>query len=294
MRLETSILTSSVPVACCLVGVLLAQGFQNAEAAGWTDTYVGYRFGTHFAEPYERNDIHKNVFNLGFANGYEYGTNFFNADVLLSDSKDPSSADANDGAREFYIVYRHTLDLGKLTGKELSNGVLRGLGLTVGFDVNHKNDAGYNSRKRMLVAGPTLMLDVPGFLNLSLLELWESNAPCNTFTRTCVPRYDFDPHVMLSAAWAVPIKDSKWSFEGYANFIAPKGKDEFGIASRAETNIDMQVMYDLSGMAGSHPHALKLGLEYQFWKNKFGNDHTGPAGSGAFARTPMFRSEYHF
>jgi hypothetical protein len=32
------------------------------------------------------------------------------------------------------------------------------------------------------------------------------------------------------------------------------------------------------------------GFEYQYWKNKFGNDHNGPAGSGAFARTPMIRS----
>ena len=34
-------------------------------------------------------------------------------------------------------------------------------------DINTKDDAGYNSKKRMLVAGPTLMLDVPGFFNLS-------------------------------------------------------------------------------------------------------------------------------
>jgi hypothetical protein len=29
----------------------------------------------------------------------------------------------------------------------------------------------------MVVLGPTLEMDVPGFLNISLLQLWESNAP---------------------------------------------------------------------------------------------------------------------
>jgi hypothetical protein len=36
---------------------------QAAEAADWSDTYIGYRYGTKFAEPYETNDIHKNIFN---------------------------------------------------------------------------------------------------------------------------------------------------------------------------------------------------------------------------------------
>ena len=38
---------------------------------------------------------------------------------------------------------------------------------------------------------------------------------------------------------------------------------------------------------------FKVGFEYQYWKT-IGNDHNGPAGSGAFAWTPMIRAEYHF
>ena len=82
--------------------------------------------------------------------------------------------------------------------------------------------------------------------------------------------------------------------QGFANFIAAKGKNEFGGDTAPETNIDMQVMYDLSPVIGAAPKTLKLGLEYQYWKNKFGNDHNGAAGQGAFAKTPMIRAEYHF
>ena len=264
-------------------------------AADWSDTSIGYRQGSKFAEPFNANDIAKNILNLNHASGYKYGSNFFNADVLLSDSKDPAGAGSTNGAQEIYVVYRHTLDLEKVTGKAMKFGPIRGVGLTAGFDVNTKTDAGYNSKKRMLVAGPTLMFDVPGFLNVGLLAMWESNAPYNTFSKKSTPRYTYDTHPMLSAAWAIPLgKDTGLSFEGFANFIAAKGKNEAGADTAAETNIDMQVMYDLSNVVGAKPKSFKLGLEYQYWKNKFGNNASGPAGKGAFAKTPMIRAEYHF
>ena len=264
-------------------------------AADWSDTSIGYRQGSKFAEPFNANDIAKNILNLNHASGYKYGSNFFNADVLLSDSKDPAGAGSTNGAQEIYVVYRHTLDLEKVTGKAMKFGPIRGVGLTAGFDVNTKTDAGYNSKKRMLVAGPTLMFDVPGFLNVGLLAMWESNAPYNTFSKKSTPRYTYDTHPMLSAAWAIPLgKDTGLSFDGFANFIAAKGKNEAGADTAAETNIDMQVMYDLSNVVGAKPKSFKLGLEYQYWKNKFGNNASGPAGKGAFAKTPMIRAEYHF
>ena len=173
-------------------------------------------------------------------------------------------------------------------------GIVRGVGLTAGFDVNTKTDAGYNSKKRMLVAGPTLMFDVPGVLNVGLLALWESNAPYNTFSKTSTPRYSYDVHPMLTASWNIPLgKDSGFSFAGFANFIASKGKNEFGGDTAAETNIDAQLMYDVGALVGAKGK-FKVGLEYQYWKNKFGNNSGGAAGKGAFAKTPMIRAEYHF
>jgi nucleoside-specific outer membrane channel protein Tsx len=139
-----------------------------------------------------------------------------------------------------------------------------------------------------------VMLDVPGFLNVSLLQLWESNAPYSKFTHTQTSRYDYDPHPMLNLAWGIPIGNLPLSFEGYANFIASKGQNEFGGGTKPETNIDAQIMYDASSLVGATPRTFKVGLEYQYWRNKFGNDHTKAAGNGAFAKTPMLRAEYHF
>ena len=277
------------PLATALLACAAA-----SHAADWSDTSIGARYGNKFAEPFGSNEIKKGIVNLNHVSGYKFGSNFFNADFLVSNYKDPAGAGSTNGAQEAYIVYRHTLDLEKVSGSPMKMGPLRGWGLTAGFDVNTKTDAGYNSKKRMLVLGPTVFVDVPGFLNVSLLLLWESNAPYNTFSKVSTPRYSYKTHPMLTGAWGIPLgKDTGFSFEGFANFIASKGKNEFGGDTAAETNIDAQVMYDLAALAGAKGK-FKVGLEYQYWKNKFGNNTSGAAGSGAFAKTTMVRAEYHF
>jgi len=265
----------------------------TAQAADWSDTSLSYRYGTKFAEPFNNNDITKNIVNLSSVSGYKYGKNFFSVDLLMSSELDPSSAGSNSGAHEAYALYRHTLDFGKITGNSYAFGPVRGVGFTGGFDFNSKTDAGYNSKKRMLVAGPTLFIDVPGFLDVSLLALWESNAPYNTFTNQATPRYAYKTHAMLTAAWGIPFNAGiPLEFNGYANFITAKGKNEFGGGTAPETNIDAQIMYDISGLAGTPKNTFKVGVEYQYWKNKFGNpDRHNP---GATAKTPMVRAEYHF
>ncbi|MCE4556515.1 outer envelope protein [Pelomonas cellulosilytica] len=282
------------PATRLLCTAAAALAASASHAADWSDTSIGYRFGTKFAEPFGTNNIHKSILDLNHASGYSYGTNFFNADLLLSDKNDPSSPGSGSGATEVYIVYRHTLDFGKISGSKIEFGPVRGLGLTAGFDANVKVDAGYNSRKQMLVLGPTFMMDVPGFLNVSLLLLKESNAPYNKFTGTATPRYDYKTHLMLTAAWSIPLGKLPLAFEGFANYIASKGKDEFGGSTAPETNFDGQIMYDIGAGAGTTPGKFKVGLEYQYWRNKFGNPASGPAGSGATAKTPMIRAEYHF
>jgi len=271
--------------------VALAAAAVSAQAADWSDTALTYRQGSQYAEPFNTKDISKNILGLTHASGYKYGSNFFNVDFLMSDSKDPASAGSSTGAQEVYAVYRNTVDLSKVTGNAYKFGIVRGVGVTGGFDFNTKADAGYNSKKRMLVVGPTVMLDVPGFLNVSLLELFESNSPYSTFSHTGTGRYSYAAHPMIGLSWGIPfnVASVPLSFEGFANFIASKGKNEFGAETAAETNIDMQVMYDVTGTK-----TFKVGVEYQYWNNKFGNNVSGPAGKGALAKTPMIRAEYHF
>ena len=296
----------------------------TALAADWSDTYIGWRYGSSFAEPYvnndtgQRQDIAKNIFNLQHTSGFKYGLNFFNVDVLLSNSKDPASCSGEPfqpvctgSAQEVYIVYRNVLDFAKISGKDLKFGFVQDIGLRWGVDFQSKTDAGYNSKKRMLVAGPNFMIDVPGFLNVSVLALWESNAPCTTFVpsfiggfpTTCIPRYSYKVHPALDLNWGIPIGATGFSFEGYADIIGSKGTNEFGGQTKTEIHFDGQIMYDVGALVGGPKSTFKVGLEYEYWKNKFGNPTTdvqvgfpggSGAGPGATAKTPMVRVEYHF
>lgn len=276
---------------------LLAAGFaaSPAQALDWSDTAVSWRYGSRFAEPFNPDHIDKHVLALTHASGYKYGSNYLNLDWLKSDRNDPRSLDGDSGAEEAYLLYRHTLDIGALSGRELRFGKVKGIGLTAGFDLNTKRDVGYNSRKRMLVVGPTLMWDVPGFLSTSILLVRESNAPSGAFApiSDVRGRYKYENHPMLNVSWGIPL-DERWAFEGYANFIAEKGLDETGNPTGAETNIDMQLMYDVGAHFGQKKNRFRVGVEYQFWNNKFGNTRVTTGGRGQRASTPMIRAEYHF
>ncbi|PUA17770.1 outer envelope protein [Glaciimonas sp. PCH181] len=278
MAKQAAVKISKFAVNVLTVAAALAS-VQQASAAEWSDTSIGYRYGTNFAEPYVGTGIAKSIIDIQHASGYKYGTNFVNVDLLQSDSKDSN-------AQEAYIVYRNTLDLGKVSGKTLSFGPVRGLGVTAGFDWNTKNDPGYASRKRMLVLGPTLMMDVPGFLNVSLLLMRESNQPVGVTSR-----YTYDTHPMLSLAWGIPIASTGLAFEGYFDYIAAKGTNEYGGGTAPEVHFDGQIMYDLGTPLGMGKNTLRAGLEYEYWRNKFGTPSTV---KGSLAKTPMVRVEYHF
>ncbi|HVY04616.1 MAG TPA: outer envelope protein [Burkholderiales bacterium] len=278
---------SGTRIARALLALVAAFFIGSACAAEWSDTSIGYRYGTKFREPFNDEDISKNIIDFQHASGYKYGVNFFNIDLLMSDKNDPGANSA--GAQEAYIVYRNTLDAAKIFGGEYKFGPIRDIGATIGFDWNTKNDVGYSSKKRMLVAGPTIMMDVPGFLNISVLALWESNAPVGITSR-----YEYDTHPMLDFAWGIPIGTSPFSFQGYFDIIGSKGKDEFGNDTKTEIHFDGAIMLDVGRVLGGPKDTFKVGLEYEYWENKFGNDHNGPAGDGAFAKTPMIRAEYHF
>ena len=267
----------------------------TAQAGEGGDNELSWRVGNGYREPFNPNQIRNNIFALTHPSGYKYDSNFFNLDLRQSDEADPRSLSDNDAAQEATLVFRHTLDIGKIRGREFKFGAVRGVGLTLGVDWNTRNDVGYNSRKRMLMLGPTLMWDVPGYLNTSVLLLRESNAASGAFApmSNLQGRYSNDVHPMFSANWGIPVS-RLWSFEGYANVIGVKGGDEEGNDTGAQANIDMQMMFDAGAAMGHKKNIFRIGIEYQYWNNRFGNTLLNPAGRGFRARTPTFRAEYHF
>jgi nucleoside-specific outer membrane channel protein Tsx len=257
-------------------------------AADWSDTFFGYRTSSQFREPGIAQPVAKNILQLSHASGWAYGTNFFNVDMLLSDKGDPA-VNGKSGANEVYVVYRGALSLGKLSGKDLGFGPVRDVSLTAGFDINAK-DSAFGSKKRFLVFGPTLNFKVPrGFVDLGLWACHEQN-----YNGIVGRSVDFKTTYVVSAAWNIPVMEDL-VFKGFANFVGPKGKDGFGVETKAETLADLSLLYDISPLFRTQKKVY-AGVGFEYWNNKFGgannNGATGAVNNRVTA--PMAQVQIHF
>ncbi|NMG66777.1 hypothetical protein GPA19_17705 [Azoarcus indigens] len=280
----------------CAIAALPALVPNAAQAATWSDTFIGYRFGTDFREPNNRDEVRKHVLQLTHASGYSIGQNFVNLDVLQSDGKDPASG-SDSGATEFYLTYRHQFHLGKIFDKDMSFGPVKEVAVTAGFDLNTKNTR-FAPRKRLLVVGPTLKFDVPGFLDLSLLYGREQNH-CGLGSPAC-PKSDitFDPQWIVSASWGIPFQAGPvpLKFQGFINYMSEKGKDYAGVKTKEETLMRTSLMVDVGQMVSGKKNTFLMGVGYELWRNKFGN-HSNAAGvtkPGIDTNAPTFQMEWHF
>lgn len=272
-------------VALAVAGAALSV---SSLAADWSDTFVAYRYGSQFREPNNPSDVSKDIVQFTHASGYKYGSNFLNIDTFISSDKDKAN-NSSSGAHEIYLTYRHQLSLGKTTGMNTQFGPVKDLALTAGFDLNTK-DTTFAPRKRALVVGPTVKFDVPGFLDLSLLYYSESNH--KGIPNTPRPDLTFDATYMLSTSWGIPFQAGKapMKFQGFLNYTGKKGRDYNNVETAPETLLRTSLMVDVGQMAFDKKNTFWLGVGYEYWQNKFGNQ----PGVGTRVSTPQVLAEFHF
>jgi nucleoside-specific outer membrane channel protein Tsx len=262
----------------------------------YSDTSVGFRWGESFKEPATNrgHDISKEIFTVTHSDGYKYGENFINIDILLSDNHDPA-ANSKDGATEYFGVYRHNLSGNAVTGSEMfKGGIIRDLRLETGTDLSTKNTLFAPSVRRILF-GPNIAFEVPGFFNLGfhLHKEWNNNGVENCGLVTvgsargsvgCTGGgVDFDPTFQLEGAWGIPfhVFGQRIKFEGFFDVTAPKGKDGFGAQTVTELLIHSKLKYDFGNLVLKKEHVVEGGVGLEYWLNKFGNDATKVVGSEA-------------
>lgn len=260
-------------------------------AADWSDTSLGYRYGTRFREPGIDGTVEKHILQFTHASGWASGSNFFNVDMLMSDARDPS-AGGRSGASEVYVVYRGALGLGKLSGRSFAFGPVRDVSLTAGFDFNAKNTA-FAPKKRFLVLGPTLNFKVSsGFFDVGLWACRERN-----YNGIVGKAVDFKTGYVLSAAWGLPFRvgGTGAEFKGYANHVGAKGRDGFGAETRPETLANLSLLLDISPLFGAK-RKVYAGVGFEYWNNKFGGaNHDGPApATNRRVTAPMAQLQVHF
>jgi len=273
------------------MSLTIALGASPARALEWSDNAMRFWWGPAFAEPGNPNNVPKYILSFTHVDGYKWGGNYLNIDLLYSASFHGDNVQGltevkSAGAAEVYIVYRHTLSLNKITNSKTFEvaGVLRDVGIELGTDLNTKNNA-FASRKIMPVAGVSASLNVPGFLNIGVLldKEWNTNAIVGK-------EVTFDVTPMFTAAWGIPVY-GPLSFEGFALANLPKGKDGFGADTKTEVLLHPKAMIDLGYLWGSKGYQIGAGWEY--WLNKFGNDSNAPGSLGAKQSTVFLEAALH-
>ena len=263
-------------------------GGGEAVAVEWMNNSVGFRYGQQFTNPNNPDEFSKRIYSFTHASGYSIGQNFVNLDIFQSDKADPTERGGSNGATEFYLTYRHQVHLGKAFDKSLAFGPVKEVAITAGVDLNTKNSP-VQPRKRLLVVGPTLKFDVPGFLDVSLLFGKEWNH--NNFG-SVDKEIAFDPQWIISAAWGIPFNAGPvpLKFQGFANYLSEKGDDYNGKKTKAETLMRASLMVDVGQMAWGKKNTLLMGVGYEYWRNKFGNHGI----KGVDVDAPTFQVEWHF
>jgi nucleoside-specific outer membrane channel protein Tsx len=250
-------------------------------AADWSDTNIGYRYGTNFQEPANPDSMAKNIINFTHASGYSLGSNFFSIDLLNSSSTDKSNNSASgaawpvQGAHEVYVAYKTNLSVEKAFGQKVNFGPVRGIDLTAGFDWSAKNTT-FAPAVYKLMAGPTLNFKVPGFFNLSFLYYRERNH--NAFggfnaQAGGTPDVVFKSTYQIAGAWGIPVKLGavNSSVKGFFTYTGEKGIDGSAVDTKPESLLRAYWMFDVSPLLGTKKGTWQIGPGFEFWDNKFGD-----------------------
>jgi len=257
----------------------------SGSALEWSDNSFRWSIGWAYREPGigtldKQQDISKQIISFTHVDGYKWGSQFLNIDMLISDTKDPAAGSVQ-GATEVYAVYRNTFSLNKISGtKTFTFPAVRDLGVVAGLDISTKNTA-FAPHKVMPVLGLQLSFDVPGFLNFGILasKEWNNNGFAHNGVFGSGGNVDFKVAPIFSASWGIDLFKTGAEFEGFANLVLAKGKDGFGGDTKAETLVHAKLTYDLGTLFDSKGYVIGAGYEY--WNNKFGNDASKVPGSKA-------------
>ncbi len=230
--------------------LILILGVGSSMAAIWSSTAVSLLYGTKNQSIFfndetltlEGADQDMTIITIEHSSAWKYGDNFFFFD--MSQPFDTGSG--------IYGEWHPRLSFSKMSGSSMSFSFVKDVLLAT--EINISNGG------RVYLYGAGFDLDIPHFQFFSL----------NFYMRND-PGLDGETTYQISPAWNIPfnIAGAGFQFRGFLDYVGSTGDE--GEWNYRESNLLMQpqLLLDL-GNFSDKPGNLFVGVEYQYWTNKYG------------------------
>ena len=213
----------------------------------WSDFSLSYLT----SDQYKVGDNSRQFITVEHVSSHTWGDNFF----FLDTSK------YNDGTLENYLELSPRLNLGYVTGKDLSFGIVSDVYIATTLEKGEKFDN--------YLVGLGVSLNVPGF-NYFTANIYQVNNQL----------WDNDKQLTITWGKGFKLGSSEFLYDGFVDWSSSSD------TNAAEMNFTSQLKYNI-GQVFDSKSPFYVGIEYAYWNNKFGI-------SGVDERSVSLLVKWHF
>lgn len=233
-----------------LAATLLSGQAMAADLLQWQDNSLTYLNGIDFKVDPPR----QQTLTFEHASGWSFGDLFIFVDGIKYNTE--ATNGANDG-HSFYGEISPRLSFGKLSGSDLSFGPIKDVLLAATYEFGEDDVDSY-------LLGPAVDLEVPGFDFFQL----------NTYYRETDGKRDGSGVWQITPAWSytLAVGDSDLVIDGFMDWVVDND-DSY----HANLHFNPQIKYDMAKAMGWGKR-FYVGVEYDYWSDKYGIDDDGYVG----------------
>lgn len=246
-------MSKTLPLGLALAGSLFAAPTMAGDLLHWQSNSLTYLYGHDFKidAPIQQ------TFTFEHANGWKYGDTFLFLDSIHFNGK------GNDDGRDdstFYGEFSPRLSLGKILDQKVALGPVTDVLLAMTYEFGEDEVESY-------LIGPGFDLAIPGFDYFSV----------NFYRREADGNRAGDGVWQITPVWSytIPVGRSDIVIDGFMDWVVDNDRNASGQEYHANLHFNPQIKYDLGKAMNWGEKQLYVGIEYDYWKDKYGLEDGG-------------------